>query len=974
MATRVTSAGFVGRATELEELEAALRDAGDSKPSLAFVAGESGVGKTRLASELAARARDQGARVLSGDCIELGEGELPYAPLLGALRPLVREDDPALAELSPALRDDLATLLPGLAEGPPDVAAPQSRVFEALLQLLDTLGSDNPVLLVIEDLHWADSSTRHFVRFLSRMVCRERLLVLSTYRSDELHRRHPLRPLLAEVGRDPTTRIVELKPFTPRELALQLEDILGRAPEPDLISRLHGRSEGNPLFAEELLAAGPDGRGPLPPTLRDALMLRVERLSPDAQELLRWLACHPADQELLAEVSGLPAQELRDGLREVLASQIAVTMQDGSYEFRHALLREVVYEDLLPGERSEHHAVLAKALERRLTDDSGAHLTAQIAHHWTAAGDQPAAFGASLRAARAAERLHAFSEAASLLERVLGLWDRVPDAETLAGADRVDLLARAAYAASMGGDSTRQEALLRRALELVDEASEPRRAAALLERLHRAQWNLNRQDESVGTIEHALALLEPGEQSAERAALLAGKARARMLQGRHREAVEGAREALVVARAVGDHPDEVRALNALGVSQALLGDVDSGTAALRDALAILREHGLVENVTASYVNLADTLHLAGRTDEGIAIVREALEHAAGASDWLSATLSEFLFETGDWDEAEAAIPEAARRHAGNMLLHRRLRSAELMLGRGDIEAAEAELQPAVRGARESTEPQFLAPLGAALAEVARRRGDTAAGRAAVDETLDRIEFCSDDLARIARVAEAGLAVEADAAQRARDRRDAAAEAEAVRRAEEMAERVRLAATDAGPVEAARLATATAELRRASGDDAPGLWDRAAETWEGLGRPYPAAYARWRAAEAHAASGDRAAAAKAADRALAAARELGSDWLADEVESLRARARLAVPDGGEPPSEPAEEPDDPFGLTERERQVLALVARGATNREIGSELHMAEKTASVHVSRILAKLDVRTRTEAAAVAHRHGLAA
>src|SRR5215211_3910630 len=188
MATRVTSTRFVGRAAELAELSGALEASAAGTPSLALVAGESGVGKSRLASELTRAARESGARVLSGDCVELGEGELPYAPLVGALRRVAREDDPVFDELPAAQRADLATILPGLAGGARDeaVEAEQLRVFEALLALFDAMAAEQPLVLVVEDLHWADSSTRAFVRFLARTLCTERILVVGTYRSDEL--------------------------------------------------------------------------------------------------------------------------------------------------------------------------------------------------------------------------------------------------------------------------------------------------------------------------------------------------------------------------------------------------------------------------------------------------------------------------------------------------------------------------------------------------------------------------------------------------------------------------------------------------------------------------------------------------------------------------------------------------------------------------------------------------------------------
>jgi len=201
VATRVTSTRLIGRTGELAELEAAFAAASDGHPSIAFVAGESGVGKSRLVSELSARAKERGGRTLCGECVELGEGELPYAPLVAALRPLSRDGDPVLEEVGEAARAELATLLPELGArngGPtrPEEGAgvAQRRLFEALLTLLERLGREDPVLLLLEDIHWADSSTRAFLAFVARAMSTERVLAVCTYRSDELHRRHPLRP------------------------------------------------------------------------------------------------------------------------------------------------------------------------------------------------------------------------------------------------------------------------------------------------------------------------------------------------------------------------------------------------------------------------------------------------------------------------------------------------------------------------------------------------------------------------------------------------------------------------------------------------------------------------------------------------------------------------------------------------------------------------------------------------------------
>ncbi|HET6550823.1 MAG TPA: response regulator transcription factor, partial [Solirubrobacter sp.] len=312
----------------------------------------------------------------------------------------------------------------------------------------------------------------------------------------------------------------------------------------------------------------------------------------------------------------------------------------------------------------------------------------------------------------------------------------------------------------------------------------------------------------------------------------------------------------------------------------------------------------------------------------------------------------------------------ARPAMGTTFINDALRRIELALGRGNHDAARTLLDQAADVARDTREPQWIGPLGALRAELERRAGDLDAARGAIDDALDRLDFCSQDVARMARVAATGVRVEADAAVRARDLGEDPAFA--VGSAEALLARVEACAEGERPVEAAFLASARAELARARGEDDPALWTAAVAAWEALGRPYRAAQAQRRRAEALLAGGEREAAGAAAREALAAAQAIGAAWLASEVEGFALRARLRL-EAEEAEMEPAPDAgEDPFGLTPRERQVLALLADGRTNREIGATLYMAEKTASVHVSRILSKLDVRSRTEAAALAHRVGL--
>ncbi len=551
VSTRVTSTRLIGRAGELAECEAALGEAAAGLPSVVALSGDSGVGKSRLISELEMRERDR-ARFLRGECVELDGGGLPYAPLIGALRELARARDPGLDCLSAVARASLASLMPALGGGEPmplDDESAQLRLFEALLELLEALGERQPVVLVIEDLHWADRSTRAFAAFLAHSLRRERALFLFSYRTDELHRRHPLRPLLAELERGERTRRIDLRPWGREELDEALADILGAPPDDGLLSRLFARGEGNPLYTEELLAAGLDGRGAAPQSLRDAFILRLERLSPETQALLRVLAvARSADERLIAEVAdGTAPGTVTAALREAITGHVIEAGRDDRFSFRHALLREVAYEDLLPGERNDLHLRLAHALEARrhcAGEDDG--LAAQVAAHAHAGGDRPLALTAAITAAGLASAIHAHGEAADHLERALQVWDRVEDPESLTGLDHPELLGRAAAEHEHIQQRARTEALLRRALSELDEHGDPVRTALVLEQLARAQWGLARGDEALDTVHRALELLPPGLADRERAGVLAWTARAAALRGHYRDAVAAAREALEI--------------------------------------------------------------------------------------------------------------------------------------------------------------------------------------------------------------------------------------------------------------------------------------------------------------------------------------------------------------------------------------------------------------------------------------------
>jgi DNA-binding CsgD family transcriptional regulator len=974
----VSSRRFVGRRPQLAELLRALGEAEQSRAGLALVAGESGVGKTRLVDELAVHARERGGRVLTGESVELAEGELPYAPIISALRPLIRSGDPALE----AVRAELAR--PHGASAIP----PQGRFFELLLDVFDTLAREAPLVLVLEDIHWADRSTRDFLSFAARNLCRERVLIVATYRTDELHRRHPLRRLLPEIERLDGTALVPVDRLTPLELADLLTDILGAEPDAPLLERMYERCEGNPLFAEELLAASPDGTE-LPPTLRDALMVRVEALDDATQDLLRVIAAAArADEPLLEEVADLAPAALRPALREGLAHHVLVHGGDGRYAFRHALLREAIHDDLLPGEAVELHLKLARALERRADagQDDLDTVTA-IAHHFSMAGEQPEALGAAVRAADAAEGIHAPAEAAAQLERALALWPRVADAAGRAGLDHARLLERLSEVSRVLGDHDRARHAADRALTEIDVRVSPRRGARLLQLRGRSLWMLGRGEETMASYERGLELLvDDAEPSRERADLLGSKAKTLMLWGRYSEAVEFCERTLAEARACGARDAESNALNTLGVALAGLGDVERGIASLERSIEMDRADGRFDDCQRGYANLSDVLLIAGRVSAALVCARAGLvefERQGLRSSWNTLQLGEILVAAGQWAEAsEVVAPERGPRHVGTLGIFFHVVAGELALGRGETALALEHLTAGRELARTAYDPQWHGPIAALLGEALWSEGRFDEGRAVLADGVARLSQISglQDHARMARIVAAEVGLEASAAQRARDLGDDEGAAAAVAGARAALQRGRV--IEGEPGTRPWLAQAEAEATRAEGVSDPDAWAATAAAWIAIERPYLAAVARWREAEALVRVGDRPGATVAARAALDRASQIGSPWLVDEVSGLGRRARLRLDDGDGPADGPLDDvadgggDDDPIaalGLTPREGEVLVLLAEGRTNREIGETLFMAEKTASVHVSRILAKLDVRSRTEAAAVAHRLGLA-
>jgi len=999
--TRVSSPEFVGRATELERLGAALDRAAEGTAAAVFVGGESGVGKTRLLRELERLAVERGARVLRGDCLAFGADGLPYAPIAAALRGLTRELSPAaFEELVGPGAGDLSRLLPELsvshapeepAEGVSGAgdAIAQARLFGLLRTLLDRLAAEAPVLLAIEDIHWADRSTLEFLSSLLRGLRDERLLLVCTYRGDELHRQHPLRPFLAEEERRQIVERLEVAAFSRAELAEQVAGILGSAAEPGLVARLHARTEGNAFFAEELLAASDAAGGPLPSNLRDVLNLRLEALPDDAREVLRVAAAagRRSGHRLLAAVAGLPEPALVEALREAVAQHVLVQDDDG-YAFRHALLQEAAYADLLPGERTALHLALAEALRDDPTLAAGT-AAGELALHWRAAHRMPEALTAYVRAGLEAEQVFAFVEAAQHFERALEIWDLVEDAGERSELSLLDIVSHTAHTMDIAGEHHRAVTLGRMALELADGAGDVVASALARERLGRSLWLAGDSDGALAAYRDAVRILPPEPPTAELARVLAAEAQILMLRAPGEEPRAACEHAIEVARAVGARATEGHATNSLGVIQMGAGDFESSERSLRHAMRIAEEVTDLDGLWRAYTNLSECLDEQGRLEDAAAL---ALEGAGKADRLGMRSYAQFLRGEACWrltrlgrlDESAAIVERVLAegpKGVAAVVLHDN--AAHLALRRGRLDEAMEQFEQARMLLGDTSDSMWIGNQSAGRAETALWGADPDRAWQLATAALRLVP--KDQYAHFtSRLHATALRAAADRAQRAVALGDEAATAEARRDAHaifaslgDLLAPTRWHTGAPGPESVAFEALAGAELSRADGGPQPAAWATAAERFGALHEPFERGYARWRQAEALIVGGaDRAEAAEALREAAGLAALVRAPLLAAEVEGLAKRARLAldaVPDGGATDRD-GEDQRDRLGLTDRELTVLELLAEGCTNREIGETLFISEKTASVHVSRILSKLGVRSRVEAATAAHRLGLTA
>lgn len=981
---------MIGRESDLEALRAELAEASAGsvdagRPRAVVIGGEAGIGKSRLLGEFLAES-EGAATVLLGRCVDLGSDGAPYAPFAAVVRRLIQQVglDTVLRAAGPGA-GVLSALLPELAD---DSAVPArtgaERLYEVVTVLFETLSAERPLILAVEDVHWADGSTLELLRFIVRMTERGRVLVLLTYRSDEVSRGHPLRSYLAELERTRRVTRWELARLQRDQVAALIEHLRGGEPDLATVDRVYALSEGVPFFVEELVGIdGLDTGEELPETLRELLLARYERLGDGAQRLLRVLSAGGVcvEHDLLVAVYDGSPDELDAAAREAVVANV-LTAEGTEYSFRHALVREAIHADLLPGERARFHTRYAEALEA-----SPQRSAIQLSSHWLAAHDLRRAFLASVEGMDEARLSYAYATSAAMGDRVLEMWDGVPDAEQLAGRDRIAVIARTASALRNAGDNERALALVDVALADLRGIS-PARHARLLRDKAQYLSNLSRPG-SAELLEEALAVVPPeavADGDPLRPHLLTELAARFMIAARYDQAITMAGQAIAEA----DHaPASLQSVahNILGSSLTAAGRVEEGLAELDiagrladgDANALLRHA----------VNASDALNSVGRYEDAVRIAeagarearRRGVERTSGVM--LSSNTAEPLLALGRLDRSAELLDAALALDAPPSFRAQLQRNKLwLTLWRGDVDLAEELLRRWRGSLRILGELEMQARLS-----IARITGEIALARGDAEQAWREVGgIGAEPFATIPGYDLPVLAVAARAlAERAVARRVAGGAASLARAAgagqaegdpealDVSAEALRLETVLAAlgdwptfpiwaPLVEAELASARAVAATADTERARRLvlaveaWSSAAEASRSpLAPAHLHPYVLLRAARAALAAGDRA----AAERLAAAAREeadrFGFGLIASTAAALvahrGARAVAGAAGGAGAP------------LTDREEQVLALIEQGLSNKQIGERLFISAKTASVHVSSILRKVGASTRTEA-----------
>lgn len=967
MAHRISSQRFVGRAAELSIVDAAIGDlTGDAHSArrVMLISGEAGIGKTRLLGELMARADLAGARVAYGACLEHGAEIMPMNAIVEIVNDLSARADAEVWGRHPQLAHFAGRLPSDQATGPT-----AARLGGSLRELLTEVTRRQPLVIAIEDLHWADRSTHDVLAVLATARRLERLLIVGTYRDDELHRRHPLVPVLAEIERGARPERIELHRLDQHELGLLAEQLRDSPLTEEALADLHRRSSGNAFFAEELLNASGDD---LPESVRHVVLARTHHLGDEAVAAINAAStlAAPIDAAVLAAASGLGVADCSAAVDLLCAERLLVD-SDRGLRFRHELVREVFLDELLPGERTRFYGAAAAALEQHRPERLG-----EIARLRFQAADLTGALHAAVAAGTASQALGAAAEASEHYGRALDIWQRVPDPEVIAGIERHELVSRAARAASFSRDYT-LAVELGREVTRISAGGDPWIEGQAWFDLSMYLWEAAA-DGYTEAVERAEAVVPDQPPTALRARVVVrAGARRQLINGPDEQSFEMLQRGMAMANDVGAAHVAADAQQYLGLARAMVGDRD-GVAEMWAALeqAITLDDGPLATKIA--LNVAFALAVIGEFDQALRAYDLSVDFAerhdlmGSLGMLLECNALDALEALGQWDRAEDLMTERARRERRETVERWATAARAWHLIRVHRGEGESVLPILWQAYREFDSGHYTGGMGAIVAtlvEAMASDGQTI-DPDLIESTFERLPPGETvDAARLAAVAIRNMVSDNDSSAIPTDTAD--------RWIARLDERAQHHFRRRPPILNAWLDQARAEIAEIRGDHPAHRWDDLVAAWSELGCVYYAAYARFRSANALLlTSGGRSATdrSKAVDLLTAShavATGLGAQPLLDLIDDLARRARLDVPDGCDTASSATAEPR-PFGLTERELEVLELVTAGRTNGEIGTALFINTKTASVHVSNILRKLEAANRIQAAAIARERGL--
>ena len=945
------------------------------------------MGKSRLVEALADQAGESGAFVVNGHCTPVSGGELPFGPFVEILSQIdgSSERTQLAGTTWELLRTALTVTGSSLGIAPADVGLARSRLFTSVLWLLHQLTQQRPVVLVLEDVHWADASSLDLLNYLARTAGRERLMLLLTCRDDALPRDPAARRAIADLGRAELTRDIELRPLEPDQVG-ELLDQAGFRLSPARRDRVLGLADGNPFIALEL-AAHDGAKGTHTEALRRALLGPVDELPDTARSTLHVAAVlgetisHEVLEKAVEAVGGDLATDLR-----LLTEQGLLVAAGDRYDFRHAIVREGVVEAMLAGERRGAHRAAAEGMRLAHVDGTPAG-QAQLAHHLVAAGEYTAALPVVMSAAESARRVYAFAEARRQLSVAREvLWSRVEDPEELSAVSAEEVLRREAEMARWAGEPSAAADLLRRGV-----ATSPgtglARARLELE-LAEALWAAGDPAASLAACERAHAAVAQGPAPASpehgptavvlRVRVLAALSQALVMTGSFERGRGVAEQAIALASECGATRTALQARITLAIATARQGQLQAAVAELRRCLAEALAGDAFKAVVRCYGNLAFLHSAAGQLRQVLEVAQEG-ERACrrfGPLLLVAPTLAEnwvyALVRTGEWDEAERLARELQQGWAAEgMALALHLQLAPVAAARGDAEGFAAQLAIIERFAR-SDDPYALHDVTVARAEHLLWRGDAEGAHRTAREALAQLVE-QQDAGMVVSLCSLALRAHADLVT---SRADRVVREAATRETRDLLAIARRAAEgDTGALDRANLVLCEAEAARAAMAPAADAWGAVVAEWDRLECPYPAAYARWRQAEELLGSQARVQGTRVLAAALSTATRLGCRPLES---ALRTVARLAgvpaaaletAPNGQQRAEATPAAAALVAPLTPRENDVLVLLTEGFSNQQIARRLFITESTVSVHVSHIIAKLGVSNRLQAAAAAQR-----